>query len=105
MNDPFKIKPHLDRLLARFDRSYLEPDPLAAALRFSAPGDVETACLIAASFAYGRADLIQKNVTQILDAMEESPASFCETFDPSANREWMKSFSYRFQKRDDLVAL
>lgn len=105
MNDPATVKPHLDRLLERFDRSYLEPDPLAAALKYSAPGDVETACLIAASFAYGRADLIQKNVTQILDAMEGSPARFCESFNPSASREWMKGFAYRFQKREDLVAL
>lgn len=105
MNDPARVKPHLDRLLERFDRSYLEPDPLAAALKFSSPGDVETACLIAASFAYGRADLIQKNVTQILDAMEGAPALFCESFNPPANREWMKNFAYRFQKREDLVAL
>jgi uncharacterized protein (TIGR02757 family) len=105
MNDPSKVKPHLDRLLDRFDRSYLEPDPLAPALRFGAPDDVETACLIAASFAYGRADLIQKTVAQILDAMEGRPALFCESFNPAASREWMKGFSYRFQKREDLVAL
>lgn len=105
MNDPSKVKPHLDRLLERFDISYLEPDPLAAALRFDAPDDVETACLIAASFAYGRADLIQKAVTLILDAMEGRPALFCESFNPAKSREWMKGFSYRFQKREDLAAL
>jgi uncharacterized protein (TIGR02757 family) len=105
MNDPSKVKPHLDRLFSRFDRSYLEPDPLAAALRFKNQEDIETACLIAASFAYGRADLIQKTVSEILGAMEGSPALFCESFNPAVSRSWLKGFSYRFQKHDDLLAL
>lgn len=105
MTKPAEIKPHLDNLLARFDKSFLEPDPLAAVNHFSSPGDLETACLIAALFAYGRADLIQNNVSAIVGSMGESPARFCEKFRPAANKSWMRDFVYRFHRRDDLVAL
>ena len=37
--------------------------------------------------------------------MGGSPARFCENFAPSKNRFWLKDFKYRFQTRDDLVAL
>ncbi len=105
MVDPAIVKPALDRLLERFDKSFLEPDPLAAVIHFSDPDDMETACLIAALFAYGRADLIQKNVSQIVRSMGDSPARFCEEFSRSTHRSWQKSFVYRFHRRPDLTAL
>ncbi len=105
MTKPGDIKPHLDNLLARFDKSYLEPDPLAAVNHFSSRDDLETACLFAALFAYGRADLIQRNVASITGAMEPGPARFCDMFTVSAHRRWMKGFTYRFHRREDLVAL
>lgn len=99
-------KEPLDRLRGRFDRSFLSPDPLAAIVpRFADPDDLETAGLIAACFAYGRADLIQRTVTAILDAMGPSPATFIDTFDGARNRSWMKGFVYRFHNRSDLVGL
>lgn len=104
MTEPGLIKPYLDRLLARFDRSYLAPDPLAAVDHFKTAGDMETACLFAAMFAYGRADLIQKNVSVIIAAMGPSPARFCEEFPSGAAKGWMSDFKYRFHDRADLVA-
>lgn len=105
MNSPEKLKPYLDELLEKFDRSYLEPDPLAAADGYKDEADLEVALLFAALFAYGRADLIQKNAAAILAAMGPSPAGFAEDFKPGARRSWMKGFSYRFHRRADLVAL
>ncbi|MBI4665346.1 MAG: TIGR02757 family protein [Nitrospinae bacterium] len=106
MIDPSVIKPHLDRLLKRFNKSYLAPDPLAAALEFdSNPADLEVSCLIAGVFAYGRADLIQRNVHSILRSMDCSPAEFCDRFAVKDDGKWMRGFSYRFNKREDLSAL
>ncbi|VAX23538.1 hypothetical protein MNBD_NITROSPINAE03-1545 [hydrothermal vent metagenome] len=105
MIQPGKIKPHLDNLLAKFDKSFLAPDPLAAVNHFTSRDDLETACLIAALFAYGRADLIQRNVAAIIGSMGKSPARFCEKFRPGTNAGWMKGFVYRFHRRDDLVSL
>ncbi len=105
MNNPLDIKPHLDRLLEKFDRSALEPDPLAATLGYTAFEDIEVSCLIAGLFAYGRADLIQRNVAGILSMMGASPALFCEKFRKSKVPGWVSAFSYRFHKGDDLGAL
>ncbi|MDH4183410.1 MAG: TIGR02757 family protein [Nitrospinota bacterium] len=102
---PLRLKPHLDQLYTRFDRSFLEPDPLAALSTLTDPADMEIAAVFAAMFAYGRAELIQKTVTKIILAMEGSPAAFCAGFRPGANRSWMKGFKYRFHNRDDLAAL
>ena len=105
MSSHLDIKLHLDRLLKRFDKSALEPDPLAATLGYSTFEDIEVSCLIAGLFAYGRADLIQRNVTEVLSAMGPSPALFCEKFRRGRAPAWVKVFSYRFHKGDDLVAL
>ncbi|MDH5637683.1 MAG: TIGR02757 family protein [Nitrospinota bacterium] len=103
--DPARLKPHLERLYARFDLSFLEPDPLASIRHYKDPKDLETAAIFAAMFAYGRADLIQRTVSTILTTMGESPAEFCASFQASANRSWMKGFKYRFHNREDLIAL
>ncbi len=99
------LTPHLDRLFAKFDPSFLEPDPLAAVNHFKDPLDLEVACLIAALFAYGRANQIQKNVKRIVESMEQSPASFCTEFIPAKQKSWNRGFVYRFNRRDDLVSL
>ena len=105
ITNPALLKPHLDRLYSRFDRSFLEPDPLAALAPYSDPKDIESAGIFAAMFAYGRADLIQKNVSAILASMGPSPAEFLANFRPETNRSWMKGFKYRFHNREDLAAL
>ncbi|MBI4827722.1 MAG: TIGR02757 family protein [Nitrospinae bacterium] len=102
---PAALKPYLDRLRARFDISMLEPDPLAATRGYADPGDLETALLFAALFAYGRADLIQKTVTRILASMGESPARFCENIARRPAPGWMRGFVYRFHRQADLAAL
>ncbi|MDH5509377.1 MAG: TIGR02757 family protein [Nitrospinota bacterium] len=105
ITDPARLKPHLDGLYARFDLSFLEPDPLAAIRQYKDPRDLETAAIFAAMFAYGRADLIQRSVSAVLATMGKSPAKFCSSFQASANRTWMKGFKYRFHSREDLTAL
>ena len=105
ITDPAVLKPHLDRLYASFDRSFLEPDPLAAVAGFANPRDLETAALFAAMFAYGRADLIQRTVATIIKSMGSSPAAFLSGFRPSDGVEWMAGFKYRFHNQRDLAAL
>ena len=103
--DPAVLKPHLDRLYAAFDKSFLEPDPLAAVADFGGPKDLEAAALFAAMFAYGRADLIQRTVASIVKSMGASPASFLSGFRPADGKEWMAGFKYRFHTQQDLAAL
>ena len=67
------LKERLDQLVATFDVSTIEPDPLQLVLRYDDPLDQEVAGLIAAAFAYGRADIIVANIGVVLARMKPSP--------------------------------
>ena len=104
MNRPVRqqvLHEKLDALVATFDVSTITPDPLECVLRYDDPLDQEVAGLIAAAFAYGRADIVVANVTWILVRMGASPHAFL-------NGEWspatFKGFSHRFHKTPELVA-
>ena len=56
------LKERLDTLVATFDVTTIEPDPLQLVLRYRDPRDQEVAGLVAAAFAYGRAETIVANV-------------------------------------------
>ncbi len=101
------LRPHLDSLFAKFDRSFLTPDPLVSALRYSlTEEDLEVSALFCALIAYGRADLIEKNSALILGSMGGSPAGFCRNFAGTPdNGKWLKGFKYRFNDRADIAAL
>lgn len=100
------LRERLDELVATLDFTHLTPDPLELAHRYSDPADQEVAALLAAAFAYGRADIVVRNVGAVLDLMGESPAGYVrDGFTvPSATRKFA-GFSHRFHKTPDLVAL
>ena len=97
------LRARLDRLVETFDVSTIEPDPLQLVRRYGDPLDQEVAGLIAAAFAYGRADVIVRNIGALLDAMGPSPFRYVETFERREGRLRFANFAYRFHKRDDLV--
>lgn len=98
------LKSRLDALVETFDLSTIEPDPLQLVRGYSDPRDQEVAGLIAAAFAYGRADIIVANAGSLLRQMTPSPAAYLETFDPREARRRFAAFSHRFQKTAELVA-
>jgi len=95
----------LDTLAATFDVSTIEPDPLQLVLRYDDPRDQEVAGILAAAFAYGRADIVVANVGSVLDRMTPSPDRYLTTFDPAEARRRFAGFYHRFHKTPDLVAL
>lgn len=99
------LRERLDALVATFDASTIEPDPLQLVLRYTDPYDQEAAALIAAAFAYGRADIVVRNVGAVLDAMRGSPHACLMTFDAAEALTRFAGFSHRFHKTADLVAL
>ena len=99
------LQKRLDELVATFDLSTIEPDPLQLVRRYSEPRDQEVAGLIAAAFAYGRADVIVRNIGALLDAMQPSPYRYLASFDPKEARKRFATFAYRFHKTNDLIAL
>lgn len=100
------LRARLDELVATLDFTHLTPDPLELPLRYHEPLDQEVAALLAAAFAYGRADIVVRNVGGVLERMGPSPARFlADEFSPRAASRTFASFSHRFHKTGDLVAL
>lgn len=101
------LKQRLDELVATFDVTTITPDPLEVVLSFDAARDREVAGLLAAAFAYGRADIVVRNVRWILARMEGGPYEFLRNRFPSHAdaMELFRDFSHRFHKREQLVPL
>jgi uncharacterized protein (TIGR02757 family) len=98
------LRQRLDELVATFDASTISPDPLELVLRYDDPLDQEVAGLIAAAFAYGRADIIVANIGGVLARMGPSPYAYLAAFDPAEARRRFAGFAHRFHKTADLVA-
>lgn len=99
------LKERLDTLVATFDVTTITPDPLELVLRYDDPRDQEVAGVIAAAFAYGRADIIVANIGAVLDKMTPSPWAYLRTFDAREATQRFAGFAHRFHKTPDLVAL
>src|SRR5215212_10942261 len=99
------LQQRLDALVETFDVSTIEPDPLQLVLRFDDPLDQEVAGLIAAAFAYGRADIIVSNIGRVLSAMAPSPYRYLAVFDRADAERRFASFAHRFHKMPQLVEL
>jgi uncharacterized protein (TIGR02757 family) len=108
MNRPVRqevLRERLDALVATFDLSTIAPDPLQLVLRFTDPRDQEVAGLIAAAFAYGRAEIIVANIGRVLDKMQPSPFSYLAAFDRDRAMTDFAGFAHRFHKTKELVDL
>jgi len=93
----------LDALVTTFDISTIAPDPLQLVLRYDNPRDQEVAGLIAAAFAYGRADIVVANVGRVLDRMQPSPFGYLSRFNRAQAMRDFKGFAHRFHKTRELV--
>lgn len=101
---PQRLGQRLDELVATFDITTIEPDPLQLALRYDDPLDQEVAGFIAAAFAYGRAEIIVSNIGAVLAKMRPGPYAYLRSFDEREAMRRFAGFSHRFHKTNDLVA-
>ena len=99
------LRERLDRLVATFDVSTIEPDPLQLVLRYSDPLDQEVAGLLAAAFAYGRASIVVANVGWVLARMRPAPFAWLQSFERREAERRFAGFAHRFHKTRDLVDL
>src|SRR6266536_1055666 len=99
------LRERLDALVATFDISTITPDPLQLVLRYGDPRDQEVAGLLAAAFAYGRADIVVANVGGVLDRMQPSPFAYVSKFNRARAMRDFAGFTHRFHKTPELVAL
>jgi uncharacterized protein (TIGR02757 family) len=99
------LQERLDTLVATFDVSTIEPDPLQLVRRYDDPLDAEVAGLLAAAFAYGRAEVVVANIGAVLAKMRPSPYANLAAFDRGEATRRFAGFSHRFHKTRELVAL
>jgi len=99
------LRQRLDALVATFDISTIAPDPLQLVLRYDDPTDQEVAGLLAAAFAYGRADIVVANVGGVLDRMQPSPFAYVSKFGRARAMRDFAGFAHRFHKTPELVGL
>jgi uncharacterized protein (TIGR02757 family) len=100
------LRPLLDALDASLDRAArIAADPVELPRGYRAPEDQEVAALVAASLAYGRADVFKPVVARVLAAMGPSPAAFVRAFARSPDPRAFAGAVYRFNRPADLAAL
>ena len=99
------LQERLDALVTTFDVSTIAPDPLQLVLRYDDPRDQEVAGLLAAAFAYGRADVVVANVGTVLSRMTPSPYAYVAAFSRADAIRRFAGFSHRFHKTRELVDL
>jgi uncharacterized protein (TIGR02757 family) len=101
-----RLRRALDRLeRVSPSRRRLPLDPVSLPHRYRDPRDVEVAGLLAASLAYGRADLFLPKVTRLLEGMGPSPAAFVRGLDVAGARKLLSGFVYRFNVGADVAVL
>lgn len=96
------LKERLDVIAARYDRRFVDTDPVKFVHRWSDPREQEIAGIIAAAFAYGSVVLIFRAVERILGEMGPSPRAFLERFDARRDRALFRGFRHRFHGSKDL---
>ena len=101
-----ELRPALERLALTTDAAArIGYDPVEIPRRFGDPADAEVAGLLAASLAYGRADLFKPQLERVLAAMGPHPARFAEAFSRSPEPAAFAGFLYRFNRAEDIAAL
>lgn len=91
------LKTRLDYLYKKYNkREYISPDPLMFLKGYSRKRDREVAGFLAASFAYGRVEMIIKTVAVILGKMSPSPYQYIIKSTRESIADNFKGFKYRF---------
>jgi uncharacterized protein (TIGR02757 family) len=94
---PTNLKLFLERQFRKFhDPRYLQLDPLICLRGFSSHNDLEIAGLVASALAYGRVEIIIRNITAVFKLTGCDIAKFSTRTTLREKREVFKNFKHRF---------
>jgi uncharacterized protein (TIGR02757 family) len=100
-----KLKTVLERLYRKYNhKRFIPPDPLQFVYRYDKKADMEIAGFLAAMFAYGAVEQIEKFLDILLGKMGKSPARFIRNFS-AKDKQLFKSMKYRFNTGEDIIRL
>jgi len=98
------LKEKLEYYYGKYNkRELVNPDPLIFLYDYPKLQDREITALIASSFAYGRVSQILKNISFLLDAMQNSPYEFIANGNRALFSEKFKDFRYRFTSGETFI--
>lgn len=101
-----RLKPLLDAFTeSRPWAERIRADPVEFPHRYGDPRDVEVVALLAASLAYGRADLFKPKVAWVLERLGPRPAHALASLTVPGAVEVSTGFVYRFNVASDLAVL
>jgi uncharacterized protein (TIGR02757 family) len=99
------LRDALEGLRRRYDRRFLDSDPIGIVRRFDDPHDREIVGLIAAGLAYGRVASIRGSLFGILARLGPKPTQFVASFDPVRDACRFDGFAHRFTSGRDVALL
>ena len=104
-NDVKTLKNILEGLYRKYcHKKFIPPDPLQFVYHYKKKPDCEIAGFLAACFAYGAVEQIEKFLTALLGKMGESPSEFIKNFS-AEDKKLFESLKYRFNTSQDIISL
>ena len=102
---PSALLDALEDLRRRYDRRFLDSDPVGIVRRFDDPEDREIVGLIAAGLAYGRVASIRGSLESLLGRLGPRPSRFVASYDPARDAALFDGFVHRFTRGRDIALL
>ena len=90
-------------LARRYDRSFLESDPIRWARAYADPADREVAAVVAAVCAYGRVGSIHRSVAAALEALGPRPARALDRRARGRLERRLEGWRHRWTSGEDLA--
>ncbi|MDR2577422.1 MAG: TIGR02757 family protein [Chitinispirillales bacterium] len=101
-----KLKTVFDDIYANYHHPrYLGLDPLVCVRQFSGKDNREAVGLLAAVLAYGRVEIIVRNVNTVINLMGGDPAQFIRDTSYRGKLKLFDRFKHRFNDGQDISAL
>jgi len=101
-----QLKQTLEEIYKKYHHpKFLGLDPLVCVRRFEDNENREAVGLLAASLAYGRVEIIVRNIETLLSLMRRSPVEFIMDTDYQEKLKLFTDFKHRFNDGQDIAAL
>jgi len=101
-----QLKQTLEEIYKKYHHpQFLGLDPLICVRRFHSDEEREVVGLLAASLAYGRVEIIVRNIEALLALMQRSPVEFIMDTGYQEKLKLFAGFKHRFNDGQDIAAL
>jgi len=101
-----KLKQTLEEIYKKYHHpKFLGLDPLICVRRFEDNESREVAGFLSSSLAYGRVEIIVRNIETLLSLMKSSPVEFIMNTDYQEKLKLFTGFKHRFNDGQDIAAL